>query len=130
MLVKNITKHFIVITLFCFIQTLLPAFNLGFITNPKNGRVKALSKACLDRTYFGSTIIEEPKPRCASSSSRARCLIRSFASPLKTMRSPPLRSFLPLARGRAITKKRRSSERSTPQLRTSSAPQYAAGALS
>ena len=25
---------------------------LGFITNPKNGRVKALSKACLDRTYL------------------------------------------------------------------------------
>ena len=27
-------------------------FDLGFITNPKNGRVKALSKACLDRTYY------------------------------------------------------------------------------
>ena len=26
--------------------------DLGFITNPKNGRVKALSKACLDRRYF------------------------------------------------------------------------------
>ena len=26
--------------------------DLGFITNPKNGRVKALSKAGLDRTYF------------------------------------------------------------------------------
>ena len=26
--------------------------DLGFTTNPKNGRVKALSKACLDRTYF------------------------------------------------------------------------------
>jgi len=26
-------------------------FYLGFITNPKKGRVKALSKACLDRTY-------------------------------------------------------------------------------
>ena len=26
--------------------------DLGFITNPTNGRVKALSKACLDRTYF------------------------------------------------------------------------------
>ena len=25
--------------------------DLGFNTNPKNGRVKALSKACLDRTY-------------------------------------------------------------------------------
>ena len=24
---------------------------LGVNTNPKNGRVKALSKACLDRTY-------------------------------------------------------------------------------
>ena len=27
-------------------------FYLGFNTNPKNGRVKALSKACLDWTYF------------------------------------------------------------------------------
>ena len=27
-------------------------FDLGFNTNPKNGRVKALSKACLDRTYL------------------------------------------------------------------------------
>ena len=27
-------------------------YDLGFITNPKNGRVKALSKACLDRTYL------------------------------------------------------------------------------
>jgi hypothetical protein len=25
---------------------------LGFVTNPKNGRVKALSNACLDRTYL------------------------------------------------------------------------------
>ncbi|MBO5116591.1 MAG: hypothetical protein J6C25_03700 [Treponema sp.] len=52
MLVKNFTKHFIVITLFCFIQTLLPAFDLGFITNPKNGRVKGLKVVSLDRTYF------------------------------------------------------------------------------
>ena len=29
-----------------------PFFYLGFITNPKNGRVKALSKVCLDRTYL------------------------------------------------------------------------------
>ena len=27
-------------------------FYLGFNTNPKNDRVKALSEACLDRTYF------------------------------------------------------------------------------
>ena len=27
---------------------------LGFNTNPKNGRVKALSKACLDRTYLAN----------------------------------------------------------------------------
>ena len=27
-------------------------FYLGFITNPKKGRVKALSKACLDQTYL------------------------------------------------------------------------------
>lgn len=31
---------------------MLPAIYLGFNTNPKNGRVKALSKACLDRTYL------------------------------------------------------------------------------
>jgi len=48
-------------------------FDLGFNTNTKNGRVKALSKACLDRTYFGSTIIEEPKPRCVKALSEA-CL--------------------------------------------------------
>ena len=29
-------------------------FYLGFNTNPKNGRVKALSKACLDRTYLAN----------------------------------------------------------------------------
>ena len=29
-------------------------FDLGFNTNPKNGRVKALSKACLDRTYYST----------------------------------------------------------------------------
>ena len=33
---------------------ILHSFYLGFITNPKNGRVKALSKACLDRTYNSS----------------------------------------------------------------------------
>ena len=26
--------------------------DLGFITNPKNGRVKAVSEACLDRPYM------------------------------------------------------------------------------
>ena len=31
MLVKNITKHFIVITLFCFIQTFLSAFNFSVV---------------------------------------------------------------------------------------------------
>ena len=30
---------------------------LGFITNPKNGRVKALSKACLDRTYWTPAVL-------------------------------------------------------------------------
>ena len=29
--------------------------DLGFNTNPKNGRVKALSKACLDRTYLSDS---------------------------------------------------------------------------
>jgi hypothetical protein len=41
-------------------------------TNPKNGRVKALSKACLDRTYFGSPIIVEPKPRYVKALSAVR----------------------------------------------------------
>ena len=27
-------------------------FDLGFITNPKNGRVKGLNEVSLDRTYF------------------------------------------------------------------------------
>ena len=31
-------------------------FYLGFNTNPKNGRVKALSKACLDRTYSRTSL--------------------------------------------------------------------------
>ncbi|MBR6582427.1 MAG: hypothetical protein IKK80_02305 [Treponema sp.] len=31
-------------------------FYLGFNTNSKNGRVKALSKACLDRTYSSFTL--------------------------------------------------------------------------
>lgn len=31
-------------------------YDLGFNTNPKNGRVKALSKACLDRTYLPKII--------------------------------------------------------------------------
>lgn len=36
---------------------MLPAIYLGFNTNPKNGRVKALSKACLDRTYLPKIIL-------------------------------------------------------------------------
>ena len=36
---------------------MLPAIYLGFNTNPKNGRVKALSKACLDRTYFKGVML-------------------------------------------------------------------------
>ena len=32
--------------------------DLGFNTNPKNGRVKALSKACLDRTYLNYNTLE------------------------------------------------------------------------
>ena len=38
-----------------FLGTDLKLSDLGFNTNPKNGRVKALSKACLDRTYFSIT---------------------------------------------------------------------------
>ena len=32
-------------------------FYLGFIANPKNARVKGLSKACLDRTYLIKTFM-------------------------------------------------------------------------
>ena len=41
---------------------MLPAIYLGFNTNPKNGRVKALSKACLDRTYLWA---REPVKICS-----------------------------------------------------------------
>ena len=35
------------------IYTALKGFDLGFITNPKNGRVKGLKVVSLDRTYLG-----------------------------------------------------------------------------
>jgi len=43
------------------IRNQLDSFDLGFITNPKNGRVKALSKACLDRTYFALVSLDDAK---------------------------------------------------------------------
>jgi hypothetical protein len=49
--------------------------NLGFITNPKNGRVKALSKACLDRTYL--RFITNPKNGRVKALSKA-CLDRTY----------------------------------------------------
>ena len=36
------------------IYTALKVFDLGFITNPKNGRVKGLNEVSLDRTYLNS----------------------------------------------------------------------------
>ena len=36
-------------------------FNLGFITNPKNGRVKGLNEVSLDRTYYVESPISEQK---------------------------------------------------------------------
>ena len=36
------------------IYTALKGFDLGFITNPKNGRVKGLNEVSLDRTYLNS----------------------------------------------------------------------------
>ena len=36
------------------IYTALKIFDLGFITNPKNGRVKGLNEVSLDRTYLNS----------------------------------------------------------------------------
>ena len=39
------------------IYTALKGFDLGFITNPKNGRVKGLNEVSLDRTYFFSSIL-------------------------------------------------------------------------
>ena len=49
--------------------------NLGFNTNPKNGRVKALSKACLDRTYLGFNT--NPKNGRVKALSEA-CLDRTY----------------------------------------------------
>ena len=40
---------YIFISFFCFSQE---KFDLGFITNPKNGRVKGLNEVSLDRTYL------------------------------------------------------------------------------
>ena len=40
---------------------MLPAIYLGVNTTPKNGRVKALSKTCLDRTYLPKIIHETVK---------------------------------------------------------------------
>ena len=40
---------YLFISFFCFAQE---KFNLGFITNPKNGRVKGLKVVSLDRTYL------------------------------------------------------------------------------
>ena len=40
---------YIFISFFCFAQE---KFDLGFITNPKNGRVKGLNEVSLDRTYL------------------------------------------------------------------------------
>ena len=36
-------------------------FDLGFITNPKNGRVKGLNEVSLDRTYYVESPISEQK---------------------------------------------------------------------
>ena len=40
---------YLFISFVCFAQE---KFNLGFITNPKNGRVKGLNEVSLDRTYL------------------------------------------------------------------------------
>ena len=53
----------------------MKTFDLGFITNPKNGRVKALSKACLDRTYLGFNT--NPKNGRVKALSKA-CLDRTY----------------------------------------------------
>ena len=37
------------------------SFYLGFITNPKNGRVKGLNEVSLDRTYYVESPISEQK---------------------------------------------------------------------
>ena len=42
------------------------SIDLGFITNPKNGRVKGLNEVSLDRTYF-SSIIESQKQNISRS---------------------------------------------------------------
>ena len=52
MLVKNFTKHFIVITLFCFIQTLLPAFS---VVGEGNIEESSFTNELSEQTPLGTT---------------------------------------------------------------------------
>lgn len=54
MLVKNFTKHFIVITLFCFIQTLLPAFNFS-VVGGGNIEESSFTNELSEQTPLGTT---------------------------------------------------------------------------
>ena len=54
MLVKNFTKHFIVITLFCFIQTLLPAFNFS-VVGEDNIEESSFTNELSEQTPLGTT---------------------------------------------------------------------------
>ena len=54
--------------------------NLGFNTNPKNGRVKALNEVSLDRTYSGLSVYDIegiPIPLCPSCANKLENLIET-----------------------------------------------------
>lgn len=73
--------------------------DLGFNTNPKNGRVKALSEACLDRTYLSKIKLDlsnEPKKHKAPAK-RYVCIDLEM-----TEFSASQRSFVPGANGEII----------------------------
>lgn len=52
--IQNINKYLEALTEEKRLDLVFRDFDLGFNTNPKNDRVKALSEACLDRSYFNA----------------------------------------------------------------------------
>jgi len=67
--------------------------DLGFNTNPKNGRVKALSKACLDRTYLRfNTNPKNGRVKALSKACLDRTYLNSFVDAIvRLYNSPTLR---------------------------------------
>jgi len=69
------------------IYTALKGFDLGFITNPKNGRVKGLKVVSLDRTYLGFNT--KPKNGRVKALSKA-CLDRTYLNSIENISSQVL----------------------------------------